>query len=60
MAKSKKVKADIKMSLDQYFKKVQPKIHKYTRAFIEPQFSGKLKTEVEWQEELKQYLMEGE
>lgn len=60
MAKAKVIKKNVKVSMDQYFRKMKPAIHKYTRAFIEPKFIGIMKTEEEWQDELKQYSMEGE
>lgn len=47
-------KADI-VSLAKYARIAQPRIHKYTLAYIEVRYRGILKTVDDWAEELKQY-----
>lgn len=57
VAKSKP--AAEKIPLFKYFLSVDSAIHKYTRAYLEQQYKGILKSEEEWQKEMKPYMKEG-
>lgn len=54
MAKSKSTK-EPEYPITKYFQLANPDIHIYTRAALEVQFRGIMKTESEWSEALEEY-----
>jgi len=52
---SQKKESVKQMPLFKYFLVVDPSIHPYTRAYLEQQYKGIMKTEKEWQKEMKPY-----
>ena len=43
-------------NVNRFFMLFDPPIHLYLKAYLEPLFRGKIQTEEEWFEELKQYM----
>lgn len=56
---SQKKESEEKMPLFKYFLVVDSSIHVYSRASLEQQYKGIMKTEKEWQKEMKSYEEEG-
>ncbi|MHA2426498.1 MAG: hypothetical protein ACXADB_00460 [Candidatus Hermodarchaeia archaeon] len=52
---SKPVKKKAEISIQKYFQLADPPIHAYTRAYLGEEFRGIIKTEDEWEKELKKY-----
>ena len=61
MAKTKaKQKIEPRISIGKYFQLYDPPIHRYTKAYLEIQYHGKLKIESEWKKELAKHEAVGE
>jgi len=53
-------KREPRLALDKYFASVRPDVGIYVRAYLQRQYLGIIKTEVEWNKELKSELGEKE
>jgi hypothetical protein len=49
-------KKDVKLSIFKYFQSHESEFHKYTRAYLMVEYRDIMKTDKDWDDELKTYM----